>query len=263
MLHIRKFSEKENFMRILHLTIVVLLMLYTGSTLAQTTLFHNFTGYTLTGKPGAEAKLVKFNAMLVRQGKITAVGTLTDLQATYGKQFAQNQVDLNGRYVLPGIIDAHGHVLGLGQNLMLADLRDATSEADAVARVAEFAQKNTTANWVLGRGWNQENWNVREFPTAQSLDEIEANRPIYLTRVDGHAAWANSKALELAGITANTVSPDGGEIIRDAQGQPTGVLIDNAMALFEQRIPAQTAEQQKQALELAFEHLLARGITGV
>lgn len=250
-------------MRILRLITFVLIMLYTGTAFSQTTLFHNFNGYTLTGKPGAEAVLVKFDAMLIRDGKIAAVGTLADLEATYGKQLADQRVDLKGKFVLPGITDAHGHVLGLGQNLMLADLRDATSESNAAATVADFARKNPSAPWVLGRGWNQENWDVRQFPQAQTLDEVDSERPIYLTRVDGHAAWANSKALELAGITADTVSPDGGDIIRDQQGQPTGVLIDNAMGLVERVIPTPTAEQQEQALKVAFEHLLARGITGV
>lgn len=250
-------------MRILRLIGFVLLMLHSGAVFAQNVLFHNFNGYTLTGKPRNEAVLVKFDAMLIRDGKVAAIGTLAELESVYGSLTEQKRVNLNGKFVLPGLIDAHGHVLGLGQNLMLADLRDAKSQSDAASMVAKFAKSVPSAKWILGRGWNQENWTVKAFPTAESLDEISSDKPIYLTRVDGHAAWANSKALEIAGITADTVSPDGGEIIRDAQGKPTGVLIDNAMNLVEQKIPAASAQQQEEALKLAFNHLLERGITGV
>lgn len=250
-------------MRFLRLTLLVSILLISSASLAKTVLFHNFNGYTLTGTPGNEAVLVKFNALVVRDGKVAAVGTLDTIRATYGSKFADDVVDLKGKFMLPGIIDAHGHVLGLGQNLMLADLRDATSESEAATTVAKFAAANKSSQWILGRGWNQENWSVREFPQAQSLDELIADKPVYLTRVDGHAAWANSKALELAGITADSVSPDGGEIIRDKQGNPTGVLIDNAMMLIEKIIPAPTKDEQQHALELAFSHLLERGITSV
>lgn len=250
-------------MRFLRLFTFVSILLFSQSGIAQTVLFHNFNGYTLTGVPGNTAVLKSFNALLVRDGKIMAVGSLADIQAIYGEALADKKVDLQDKFMLPGIIDAHGHVLGLGQNLMLADLRDSSSEAQAAQTVAEFAQQNKQSPWVLGRGWNQENWTSRQFPTAASLDELIAERPVYLTRVDGHAAWANSKALELAGISADTVSPDGGDIIRDGEGNPTGVLIDNAMMLVEKMIPAPTKNDQKKALELAFQHLLARGITGV
>lgn len=250
-------------MRILRLLTFVSLLLLSCIGHAQTTLFHNFNGYTLSGSPGNTAVLTSFNALLIRDGKVVAVGTLADIQSIYGENIADQKIDLNGKFMLPGITDAHGHVLGLGQNLMLADLRDAASQTEAADIVAAFGKANTESSWVLGRGWNQENWQVREFPTAQSLDERIADRPVYLTRVDGHAAWANSKALELAGITADTVSPEGGDIIRDAQGKPTGVLIDNAMMLVEKIIPSPTKAEQQHALELAFEHLLARGITGV
>ncbi|WP_417664786.1 amidohydrolase [Pseudidiomarina donghaiensis] len=250
-------------MRFLRLFAVVSILLLSSASIAQTTLFHNFHGYTLSGTPGNGAVLQQFNAMLIRDGKVVAAGDLSDIEAIYGKEFANRKVNLNGKFMLPGIIDAHGHVLGLGQNLMLADLRDSSSETQAAQTVAKFAEQNPTAKWILGRGWNQENWQVRDFPKADSLDELIADRPVYLTRVDGHAAWANSKALELAGISANTVSPDGGDIIRDSKGKPTGVLIDNAMMLVEKMIPAPTKADQKHALELAFAHLLERGITGV
>ncbi|HET8816169.1 MAG TPA: amidohydrolase [Pseudidiomarina sp.] len=230
--------------------------------LAQTVLFHNVNGYTLTGQPGNDAQLQQFSAMLVRDGRIAAIGSVSSIRGAYDFTIDQ-EISLNNKTVLPGIIDAHGHVLGLGLNLMEVDLRTATSEADAVARVREFAESNPNAEWIVGRGWNQENWPSRSFPTADSLDEAIADRPVYLTRVDGHAAWVNSAALSRATINGATVSPDGGDILRDERGNPSGVLVDNAMYLVEQVMPKTSRELQSQAIELAFQHLLERGITGV
>ncbi|WP_258808458.1 amidohydrolase [Pseudidiomarina sp. CB1] len=235
------------------------LVAYTAN--AQSTLYFNFQGYTLTGTAGENAQLKRFDGLVVKDGKVAATGDAEVL----GKLFASNElarIDLQGKTVLPGIIDAHGHMLGLGENLMQVDLREATSEQNAVERVVAFAETEN-GEWVIGRGWNQENWQVRKFPTTASLDEFLAERPVWLTRVDGHAGWANSKALELAGITANTVSPEGGEIIRDDNGQPTGVLIDNAMALVEQKLPQKDADYHRRALTAAFDHLASEGITGV
>lgn len=229
---------------------------------ANSTLYYNVQGYSLSGPAGAESTLVQFEAFAVRDGKIVAIGKTETVARVAGD--VNQRIDLQGKTVLPGIIDAHGHVLGLGQTLQLVDLRDAKSEQQAVALVSDFAaHSGSSSDWILGRGWNQENWNSRQFPSATSLDEQLNDRPVWLTRVDGHAGWANSKALELAGITAASVSPEGGEIIRDSNGEPTGVLIDNAMNLVEAIIPSENAEQQRAALKLAFAHLNQRGITGV
>ncbi|CAB0151814.1 N-substituted formamide deformylase [Pseudidiomarina piscicola] len=248
-------------MRLVSSLLPLVLLVISFASNAQTVLYHNFSGYTLTGEPGEEALFKQFDAMLIRDGKVAAVGSLETL-TTQLNQVPDRKIDLKGKTVLPGIIDAHGHMLGLGENLMQVDLRTASSEQDAVARVAEFAAEHTE-QWVIGRGWNQENWTSRDFPSAQSLDEFMVERPVWLTRVDGHAGWANSKALELAGITAETVSPEGGEIIRDSSGQPTGVLVDNAMALVESQLPKKTAEYYRKALTAAFDHLVSEGITGV
>ena len=249
----RAVTSKVNF---------VALMLIPALASANSTLYYNVQGYTLSGPAGAESTLVEFNAFAVRDGKIVAVGKTAAVERVAGD--INQRIDLQGKTVLPGIIDAHGHVLGLGQTLQLVDLRDAKSEQQAVALVTDFATHGgSTTDWILGRGWNQENWNSRQFPSATSLDEQLNDRPVWLTRVDGHAGWANSKALELAGITAASVSPEGGEIIRDSNGKPTGVLIDNAMNLVEAIIPTESAEQQQAALKLAFAHLNQRGITGV
>ncbi|WP_240220057.1 amidohydrolase [Rheinheimera hassiensis] len=169
----------------------------------------------------------------------------------------------NGKTVLPGLIDGHGHVLGLGQYLAVAELRGSETEQDAVTRVAQFAAANADASWIIGRGWNQVLWPAKQFPTTALLDEAVNNKPVYLTRVDAHAGWANSKALALAGINKDTIDPPGGEIIRDSKGNPTGVLIDNAMALVEQHIPEPDDNDTLRALNVAFSHLLALGITSV
>lgn len=250
-------------MQILRLISFVTLLLISISAWSADAFYYNFTGYTLTGTPGNDAQLTSFNALLVRDGRVAAVGNKQQLESMFPELTKQQRIDLGGRYVLPGLIDAHGHVLGLGQNLQLVDLREATSEQHAAELVANYARNNPDYEWIIGRGWNQELWHERHFPSLQSLQEISNDRPVYLTRVDGHAAWVNAKALELAGINAATLDPEGGQIIRDSNGQPTGVLIDNAMQLVAHLIPAPTIEQQQDALKLAFSHLLQHGITGV
>lgn len=192
-------------------------------------------------------------------GKVLARG-----DNSVAEQFAQASViSGQGKTLLPGLIDGHGHVLALGQNLVQAELRGSVSEQDAVSRVAAFAAENKQASWIIGRGWNQELWPEKTFPTTASLDEVVADKPVYLKRIDAHAAWANSKALALAGISNETIDPAGGEIVRDSNGNPTGVLIDNAMALVEQHIPAANETDTVRALQSAFAHLLALGITSV
>ncbi|KXS34120.1 MAG: metal-dependent amidohydrolase with the TIM-barrel fold protein [Idiomarina sp. T82-3] len=246
------------FRRLILTSSLVLSALFTTSINAQT-VYTNVNGYTLTSPAGQDAQLEQFSAFAVRNGKFIAMG-----DAELAQQFPDfTRIDLQGKTVFPGLIDAHGHVLGLGLSLLQVDLRTSESASDAVNAVNDYAQQHRDLQWIKGRGWNQENWPSKRFPTAEQLDEFVADRPVYLTRVDGHAAWLNSKALEVAGITSETVSPDGGQIIKDAQGNPTGVLIDNAVNLVEPLIPEPTASEKKQAFQLAFNHLLSLGITSV
>lgn len=234
------------------LSLAVALVIGASPVFADTLLIKNVNGYTLD----ESGELVKFQAMAVDDGKITGLNPDTT-------QHYDRTVDGSGKTLLPGMIDAHGHLLGLGSNLLEVDLRDTNSVQQAVSNVAEYALANPAGEWITGRGWNQELWSDRAYPRASDLDAKINDRPVWLTRVDGHAGWANSRALEIAGIDKNTQSPKGGQIVKDAQGNPTGVLIDNAMSLLEKHIPATDNEQRNAQLDAAGEHLLANGVTAM
>lgn len=224
------------------------------------TLYTNMKGYTLTSPAGEQAVLQQFSTMLVENGKIQAIGgnalaeRFTDTEQT---------VDMQGKTVLPGLTDAHGHIQSLGTSLLQVDLRDTDSVSAAVKKVHAYAGEQPEMEWITGRGWNQEQWQQKVFPSAAHLDEVVNDRPVWLMRVDAHAGWANSEALRRAGIDKDTVAPEGGEIVRDEQGNPTGVLVDNAMQLVEDVVPEPSLQQQRAAYELAFEHLIKLGITSV
>ncbi|NVJ62017.1 MAG: amidohydrolase [Gammaproteobacteria bacterium] len=253
----RHFSTKHKIINILAFFLGTVI---SGGVFAEATLIHNITGYTMTGEPGNQAKRKTFEALVFEQGKVLFAGSLE--QAS--QQFSDaKKIDGKGRVMLPGLIDAHGHILGLGQGLSSVDLRGVTSEAEAVEKVKAFARENPKQKWIIGRGWNQVLWPDKQFPSAVSLDAIKLNKPIVLSRIDGHAAWVNSKALEVGKITSKTLDPEGGQIIKDEQGKPTGVLIDTAEYLVTQHIPAATDLENNYALDKAFEHLLSLGITSV
>lgn len=172
-------------------------------------------------------------------------------------------MDGEGQVMLPGMIDAHVHVMGIGFGALTLDLSDTNSLEEALAKIAQFAEENPGRPWILGRGWNQERWGLGRFPTAAELDAVVPDRPVWLGRVDGHASWANTMAIEEAGITAETRDPEGGRIIRTASGAPEGVFVDNAETLVNTIVPAPRAEDRDAALAMAQERLLANGITAV
>ncbi|WP_018624382.1 amidohydrolase [Kangiella aquimarina] len=222
---------------------------------ALPTLIHNVKGYTF-----ADGELVEFDSLLFENDTVIAYGSHDEL-AKQAK--ASISIDGKGATLLPGLTDAHGHVLGLGLNLMRVDLRGIDSLEQTLQTIEDYAKANTELRWIQGRGWNQVLWAKKEFPTKQMLDRFISERPVWLSRIDGHAGWANSKALELAGITKDTADPAGGKIIKDEQGEPTGVLIDAAMELVENQIPELNQMERRTALELAFDHMLKLGITSV
>jgi len=222
---------------------------------AQSTLIKNVQGYTLEGD-----KLIKFSAIQFTDDKIDQ--TFNDEQ-----ELPQSSkitiIDGQGKTLLPGLIDAHGHILSYGLSLMQANVGGTFSEDSAVKAAVNYAEENPDITWVQGRGWNQVQWLNKQFPTASSLDEYFPNTPVWLRRVDGHAGWANTKAMELAGITEKTKSPAGGEIIRDKNNRPTGIFIDNAMDLITNSIAPLTKQEQKLVLKKALNKLASFGLTSV
>ena len=209
---------------------------------------------------GADGKLERFVGLVVDEdGKVVQL-----IKASDEKRLANiaHTIDAGGRTLLPGLIDAHGHVMGLGEAALRLDLTGTSSLSDLQARLKAYAAANPDG-WIVGRGWNQELWPQKRMPTAADLDTIVADRPVALERVDGHALVANSAALRAAGITAATEDPDGGRIERDSSGSPTGLLIDTASALVEAHIPPPSAADQARALGKAQEMLLASGLTAV
>ena len=239
----------------LALSVALSLASLSANTMAQTTLVHHVNGYTLV-----DGKLQTFNAIQFTDDKIDRLFTLnqalpsaTDITSIDGK----------GKTLLPGLIDAHGHVLGYGLSLLTADLTNTSSEQQAVERAQAFSKNNPTDGWLMGRGWNQELWDSKQFPTKESLDKAFKANPVSFGRVDGHAIWVNSKALALAGISSTTVAPEGGEIVKDEQGNPTGVLIDNAMNLVFNIVPDLNQQQLQSTLTLAMDSLASYGLTSV
>jgi predicted amidohydrolase YtcJ len=203
-------------------------------------------------------------AALVQDGRFIAVGTLTAIdRVARDRELWPTRVDLHGGFAVPSLTDAHGHVEGLGQALQRLRLQDTKSAEQIAAMVGERAKKAPAGEWILGRGWDQNDWAVQKFPTRDVLDRTSGDHPVWLRRVDGHAAWANTRALELAGVTSATADPPGGRIEHASDGTPTGVFVDNAMALVEQKLPAPTRAQRMRAISLALERCAELGLTAV
>lgn len=202
-------------------------------------------------------------AIAIAGGNIVAVGTDAEMRAWIGANTEVMQ--LAGETVTPGLVDAHAHLMGLGADLETISLREATSSTDAAARVAASEQAKTTPGdgWLFGRGWDQNRWSDREFPHRRALDQALPGRAIMLRRVDGHAAWVSSEALRRAGITKATRDPSGGKIVRDRRGEPTGVLIDNAMELVDRVIPSPTRDDMRRHIARGARAAIEAGLTGV
>ncbi|HEY2395308.1 MAG TPA: amidohydrolase [Rudaea sp.] len=234
----------------------LVIMFWGPAAFAADLLLRNVNGYTLD----ARGKLQRFQALLVEDSKVVATGTGAELQARAGNA---RIVDGGGRTLLPGLIDAHGHVMALGVASTQIDLSGTKSLGDALARVKAFSGTHAHAAWIRGRGWNQAIWKLGRFPTAQELDAVTGARPAWLERVDGHAGWANSAALKAAGVDRETKDPAGGRIERDGQGNPSGVLVDAAMDLVGKVVPAQSPQEAAAALDAALAAMASVGLTGV
>ncbi|MCC2617882.1 amidohydrolase [Aestuariibacter halophilus] len=225
------------------------------SALAKPIQFVNVNGYTYT----PQGELRTFSSIVIEDDIVLATYEPDSMQHWPEAQ----TIDLAGKTMLPGLIDAHGHLLGLGDTLLKVDVRDQTSAERAAQQVQAYAQGHPQLRWIVGRGWNQVLWPGKQFPTAAQLDEYVSDRPVFLERVDGHAAWLNSKALTAAGINKDSVSPPGGKIEKGPDGEPTGILIDNAMNLVTPLLPKADDDYLSASLEAAGEHLLSVGITSM
>ena len=215
-----------------------------------------FIGGTVVAGPDQQPR--KNYAVYVENGVIRDVGPAADLQSAHP---AVNTIGVINGTILPGLTDAHGHLYGLGLSLSTVNLVNTKSFDEVLARVKERAASTPRGQWITGRGWDQNDWAVKEFPTAAQLDAAVSDHPVFLRRIDGHAAVVNSAALRAAGVTAVTKDPEGGRVIRDASGNPTGTFIDAAMDLVENQIPDPTPAQRKAAVLAAAQNIAAHGLT--
>ncbi|RKH22278.1 amidohydrolase [Corallococcus praedator] len=200
-------------------------------------------------------------ALAVREARLLAVGTLDEVRAAAGPD--AREVDLGAATVVPGLVDAHAHLHGLGKSLTTVRLEQSASVEEVLQRLARAPASSFQGDWLLGKGWDQTGWPGGEFPGRAELDERFPWAPVLLTRVDHHAAWVNGEALRRAGITRSTPDPEGGRILKDARGEPTGVLVDNAMDAVTAAMPAPTREQLETRLRAALERCARVGLTGV
>jgi len=213
----------------------------------------------------------KVEAVGVKDGKIVAIGTNAEIKAYLGE--GTEVIDLEGKTMTPGLIDSHAHFLGIGYKIMNLDLSNTKSYDEIVAMVEEAAKKAEPGEWILGRGWHQSKWEklpekmVKGFQTHDQLSEVSPDNPVWLRHASGHASFANAKAMEIAGV--KTIDPErmdiheveGGEIMRDDLGNPTGVFNETAMGIISKHVPKQDMETHAKAMELAFEECLRNGLT--
>ncbi len=218
-----------------------------------------------------DAAVPEAQALAARNGAIVAIGSNADVERFAGS--STQIIDLAGQVAIPGFIEGHGHFTGVGEGKMNLELMGTRSWNEIVQMVAQAVEKAKPGQWIIGRGWHQEKWtstpqpNVEGFPTHASLDKISPNNPVILTHASGHASFANQKALEVSGITAQTASPEGGEILKDKSGNPTGLLRETASRLIKRGAgePTPSDEEReardRKALELADQESISKGIT--
>ncbi|MBW3466235.1 amidohydrolase [Arthrospiribacter ruber] len=215
-------------------------------------IIHNATVYTV------DEGFSIVQAFAIKDGRFLEAGSNSRILSKYS---SENTQDLKGKAVFPGFIDAHAHFFRYGMGLQTADLLGAESEKELIDRVITHHDNNPDVTWILGKGWDQNLWESKEFPTKTALDSLFPDKPVLLTRIDGHAALVNQKALNLAGINANT-EMIGGKVIVE-EGKPTGVLIDNAIKLVSDKVPEPSEEEATNALLAAQENCFEVGLTSV
>jgi len=219
----------------------------------QNTIISNVNGYTFSNN-----ELVEFSTLVFADGKVVEIGG-SDLNEKYEGVL----IDGDGKTMLPGLIDAHGHVMGLGFQQLEVNLVGLETLEETLNKIEEYANENPDLEWILGRGWNQTLWPENEFPTAEDIDKVVSDRPVWLSRVDGHAGWGNTMAMRLAGVSRDTPDPQGGKIITDSRGYATGVFIDAAEGYVNSIIPPDSDLKRKLAFEKALEQMAKEGLTSV
>lgn len=240
------------FLNLLFLQFLIIVIACTPNT--EVTIIDNVNGYTIIGH-----NVKKFKSVAIKDGKIKEISE----ESLISNYTNATVIDGNGKTMLPGLIDAHGHVMGLGFQQLNVQLAGITSLEATLDTLKKYADANPDLEWIQGRGWNQTLWEENEFPTAADIDKVISDRPVWLSRVDGHAGWGNTKALQIAGVSKETPDPQGGKIIRDVRGNATGVFIDAAEGYVGSKVPAPTPKEQALALEKAFEQMAKMGITSV
>ncbi len=208
-----------------------------------------------------DAKRTVARSVAVLNGNIVAIGSDADTKAMIGPK--TRVIDAGGKTVLPGFNDAHVHFMETGAQLSSVDLRSAASPEEFVQRLKDFAAKLPKGRWILGGQWDHENWKPNNLPTAAMIDAVTPDNPVFVNRLDGHMALANSLAMNLAGVDKNTKDVSGGLIVRDADGNPTGVFKDAAMGYLEQAIPEPSFEQKMENAIAATEYAASLGVTSV
>lgn len=230
-------------------------MLISLYSLAEVNVIHNVQGNTIN-----QNKHVTFTAMAFADGKVLAIGTKDNLLTTYPDA---QLIDGHTRAMLPGLHDAHGHVLGLANLKNEIDLMAVTTLEESLKIIQQFIDDHPQNNWILGRGWNQVLWKDNKFPTYKDLDKLKTDKPIWLRRVDGHAGWANSKAMEIANSDKHLRDMPGGEIIIDEKGIQSGIFIDNAMAIIQTHINREQLSKTDELIHETLNYLASLGITSV
>jgi len=200
------------------------------------------------------------HAIYIGDGVIREVGPSNAIRTKHPKA---RVIDVTGMTILPGLTDAHAHLYGLGLKLDIADLVGTTSMDEVVARVKQRADQTPSGDWVQGRGWDQNHWPDKQFPTAAQIDSAISDRPVWLKRIDGHAGVANTAAMRAAGVAASTQDPAGGRIIRDSNGNPTGVFVDEAQQIIESKIPEVSFALRKQRIRHAAQVIAENGLTEI
>lgn len=216
--------------------------------------FTNGNVYTLD----LETPMVE--AVAVHAGRIVGTGSSRDLLKQYD---AKQVIDLAGKTMVPGFIDAHAHMNGLGEFMQSIVLVGVTSPEEVAALVRERTKKLSPGAWIYGRGWDQNLWPTKQFPTKTLLDVVAPYNPVILGRIDGHAIWVNAKAMQIARVTRETKDPEGGKVVRDIGGSPTGIFIDHAKSLIENFFPPQSPEEIERSLLLAARQCVKMGLTEV